>query len=118
MFNFIIGLVIGMGIVWFWKSRMDSRLPASPAGGRGNDRGEKWGEGDTNPNAKAMQEKRENLEKVLAMAREKGEIRNDDVEHDLGVSNATAERYLQELEQQGKLKQVGDTGQSVRYKPK
>lgn len=105
------------------KSRMDSRrslLRTAIRGGNdrkgnGNDR---EGEGKTNPNAEAIEEKRKNLEKVLAMAKEKGEIRNDDVEHGLGVSNATAERYLQELEEQGKLVQIGATGQSVRYKLK
>lgn len=59
--------------------------------------------------------KAENKEKVLALAQEKGEIKNDDVEKLLGVSNATAERYLNELESEGKLTQHGKIGQGVFY---
>jgi len=33
----------------------------------------------------------------------------------LGVSNTTAERYLDQLEKAGKLKQIGKTGQGVTY---
>ena len=42
-------------------------------------------------------------------------IKNDDVEKLLGVSNATAERYLNELENEGKLTQHGKIGQGVFY---
>ena len=81
-----------------WKmGALDSRLPASPAGGRGNE----------NPNAEEMERKQENLEKVMAMARDKSGIRNDDIQYGLGVSDATATRYLEELEKQGKLQQSG-----------
>src|SRR3989344_9283803 len=113
MLTFIVGWVVGAGVVWMVMKRrgMDSRL-------RGNDRGEKWGEGNQNPNAEKIEEKQKNLEKVLEMAREKSEICNDDVEHVLRVSNATAERYLQELESQGILEQIGPTGQAVRYRLK
>ena len=40
---------------------------------------------------------------------------NNDIEKLLGVSNATAERYLNELEKEGKIRQVGTTGQTVYY---
>lgn len=59
--------------------------------------------------------KAEGKEKVLALAREKDSIKNDDVEKLLGVSNATAERYLNELESEGKLTQHGKIGQGVFY---
>jgi len=42
-------------------------------------------------------------------------ITNNEVEHMLGVSNTTAERYLDQLEKAGKLKQIGKTGQGVTY---
>lgn len=64
-------------------------------------------------------EKAEHKAKILesfGMAQD-GNVRisNDDVQKLLGVSDATAERYLDELEDEGKLKQVGKTGQSVFY---
>ena len=51
----------------------------------------------------------------MEMARQKKEITNDDVEKGLGVSDATAQRYLQELESQGKLVQIGTRGKYVKY---
>ncbi len=42
-------------------------------------------------------------------------ITNNDVESILNVSDATATRYLQELEQDRKIRQVGKTGRSVYY---
>lgn len=62
-------------------------------------------EKDINP--EQIAKRRENLKKVMAMARERDEIRNDDVQFALKVSDATATRYLDELERQGKLVQTG-----------
>lgn len=59
--------------------------------------------------------KTEGKEKILVLAREKGDVKNDDVEKLLGISNATAERYLNELESEGKLTQHGKIGQGVFY---
>ncbi|MDP2629393.1 MAG: type IV toxin-antitoxin system AbiEi family antitoxin domain-containing protein [Candidatus Harrisonbacteria bacterium] len=57
-----------------------------------------------------------NLEKVMELAHQKEFITNDDIEHSLGLSNATAERYLNELEKRGKLEQIGERGQGVKYR--
>lgn len=65
--------------------------------------------------AKQMEQKAENKQKILAYAQEHGKIQNNDVEKLAGVSNATAERYLDELEKEGKLTQHGTIGQSVFY---
>ncbi|MCR4284161.1 MAG: DUF977 family protein [Parcubacteria group bacterium] len=65
--------------------------------------------------AKQMEQKAENKQKILAFAQEHGKIQNNDVEKLAGVSNATAERYLDELEKEGKLAQHGTIGQSVSY---
>ncbi len=68
--------------------------------------------------AKQMEQKIENKQKILAFVQEHGKIQNNDVEKLAGVSNATAERYLDELEKEGKLTQHGTIGQSVFYTPK
>ena len=47
--------------------------------------------------------------------RQTGKITNNDVERILGVSNATAWRYLEEMEKKGKIKQVGKTGKHTYY---
>ena len=59
--------------------------------------------------------KRKKLEKILELLDAKKKITNDEVEKLLHVSDATATRYLSELEKQGKVKQVGKTGKAVVY---
>lgn len=68
--------------------------------------------------AKQVEQKTENKQKILTFVQEHGKIQNNDVEKLAGVSNATAERYLDELEKEGKLVQHGTIGQSVFYTPK
>jgi len=86
--------MIGVGVVWL-VTRFKKHSP---------------------PNAEQTEKKQENLNKVLELARSRGEISNDDVQNALGVSDATATNYLAELEKQGKLVQIGVTGQAVRYR--
>lgn len=62
--------------------------------------------------------KTENKQKILAFVQEHGKIQSNDVEKLVAVSNATAERYLNELEKEGSLTQHGTIGQSVFYTPK
>ncbi|MEX0930218.1 MAG: helix-turn-helix domain-containing protein [Candidatus Paceibacterota bacterium] len=45
-----------------------------------------------------------------------GEIQNSDVADALEVSSSTAYNYLEELEGDGAIEQVGQTGRSVVYK--
>lgn len=47
------------------------------------------------------------FEKILELAKKKGEITNDDVEKLLHISDATATRYLSQLVKEGKLLRVG-----------
>ena len=68
--------------------------------------------------AKQMEQKTENKQKILAFVQEHEKIQNNDAEKLAGVSNATAERYLDELEKEGKLTQHGVIGQGVFYTPK
>ena len=60
-------------------------------------------------------EKEGRKEKILGIFKEKEKITNNDVEKLLKVSDATATNYLQELEDEGKIKQVGKTGRHVYY---
>lgn len=65
--------------------------------------------------SKQMKTKVENKQKILAYVQEHGKIQNNDVEKLVGVSNATAERYLNELEMEGKITQNGTIGKAVFY---
>ena len=62
--------------------------------------------------------KEDNKKRVLEFLVSSGRITNDDVENMLKVSDATATRYLDELEKEGKITQQGQTGQGVFYTKK
>lgn len=66
-------------------------------------------------NTEQTKQKEASKGKILALLRDKQRIANNDVEKLLGVSDATATRYLSELEQEGKVEQVGATGRGVEY---
>ena len=59
--------------------------------------------------------KRKKLDKVMTMFAKQTKITNDEVEKFLHVSDATAERYLNILEKENKIRQVGKTGHAVSY---
>jgi putative ABC transport system ATP-binding protein len=54
-------------------------------------------------------------DKILVLLQENKRITNNVVESTLDVSDATATRYLQELEKEGKIVQEGKEGRSVFY---
>ena len=73
--------------------------------------------------------KNTNKEKALAFLRErsasaqgsgetKGEASNAELRSHLGVSERTVVRYLDELEKEGKVEQVGRVGHAVTYRLK
>jgi len=66
--------------------------------------------------ARQQREKEENKQKILDYAKGKERIANDEVEKMLSVSDATTERYLNELEKEGHIAQIGRTGRHTYYK--
>ncbi len=65
--------------------------------------------------AAIQSKKRKKLDLMLEEVRKKGSISNNEVEKLLGVSDATASRYLATLQKEGVLKRLGNTGKAVRY---
>jgi len=59
--------------------------------------------------------KRKKLDKIMILFLKKSKITNDEVEKFLHVSDATATRYLSQLEKENRIKQVGKTGKAVMY---
>ena len=55
------------------------------------------------------------LDKIMTLFLKNSKITNDEVEKFLHVSDATATRYLSQLEKEGKIKQSGKTGKGVSY---
>ena len=62
--------------------------------------------------------KEENKNKILKELQNKDKISNDEVQKLLGVSDATATRYLEELEKEGKIHQIGGTQKDTFYQMK
>ena len=73
---------------------------------------------DNKLNEERAEEKEANLARTLYLFNSDNHITNNDVEKALGISNTSAERYLDELEGRGKIEQVGETGRGVVYKLK
>ena len=59
--------------------------------------------------------KRKKLDKIMSLFLKKSKITNDEVREFLHVSDATATRYLSQLEKERKIKQNGKTGHMVSY---
>ena len=62
--------------------------------------------------------KRENKNKILELLKEKSEMSNSEIREALGVSPKTAVNYMDELEREEKIEQVGAIGQNVHYRLK
>jgi predicted HTH transcriptional regulator len=96
---FIIVLITGiiLGVIWgSWKKR------------------KKLG-GQNNLISGQVKTKIENKEKILEFLKSNEKITNDQAQELLSISDATAERYLDELEKEDKIKQIGKTGNAVYY---
>lgn len=66
-------------------------------------------------NEKAKEKKSLAKEKILEMLNEKESLSNNEVAKALGVSRDSVINYFDELEQEGKAKQVGKSGRNVFY---
>lgn len=62
--------------------------------------------------------KSKNKGKILELLERHCEIANHEIRGALGVSERTVVRYLDELEREGKVEQIGPTGRSVIYRRK
>ena len=110
LFIFILGVTVGIVIVWFF-ARSKKQQHSNILKNIGISNSEKVSE----LVKKQAVEKEKNMQRILKLLEGNNKATNDDVEKLLGVSNATAERYLNELEKEGVLRQIGDTGRNVFY---
>lgn len=61
------------------------------------------------------EEKEKNLAKIREFIAGRDKVTNEEIQKILNISDATIARYFDELEKEGIVKQVGETGQSVYY---
>lgn len=66
-------------------------------------------------NEEQTENKERNKQRIYDLLETKQSLTNNDVEKTLGISDATATRYFDELEKEGKVRQVGETGRYVSY---
>lgn len=98
LFLIIISLILALGVVLLlWqksckKQKLSGKLKAQ------------------------IRQKEERKKKILALLEKKKKISNDDVRKHLKVAKRTATKYCNELEKDGKIRQIGKTGRSVFYK--
>lgn len=103
MIYFIIGLIVGIIGTYFLMVGKNSKMS----------NGIKPEEKIDLP--ELYEAKAENIVKLKEHLKGVSEITNDDVQSLLKVSDATAVRYLDELEKEGIIKQVGKTGKYTYY---
>jgi Fic family protein len=97
----ILGIIVGGVAVYFLMRK--SPLRKSSAGG------------EESLIEIQAREKNLNKQKILKLLENSDRLENKQVEQELGVSDATAERYLDELEKEGQVRQVGNIGAEVYY---
>src|SRR3989344_6191445 len=111
---FIFGVVVGGLAMWVFLSliRANRRIDDGSGVDSNNDvvGGKTQGLID-----RQAEEKKRNKEQILGLLDDQHPLTNNHVEQLLGISDATATRYLEELEREGKIRQVGDVGKGVFY---
>lgn len=95
-----------MGI---WLSRRRSRKACEA------ESAVKEAEGLKKRNQEQADEKEKRKERILNFLQMRIKTNNNEVQGLLHVSDASAENYLDELEKEGKIKQIGKTGSAVEY---
>ena len=117
MIYFIIGLAVGIVGTYFLMRPKKQVKTSTPEAG------------EPSLTNELIEEKQKNLEKARAFIAKKAKenpgeiadashgarITNDDLQKELGCSDATIVRYLNDLESEGLIKQVGKTGKYTYY---
>ena len=102
------GIIIGFAIARIIGGRC-------PLQNRGKKKEAEKKEGISGYNQKQTAEKEARKNKTLEYLQEKRKATNDEIQALLGVSDASATAYLEELEKEGKIRQIGKTGHAVYY---
>ncbi len=77
---------------------------------------EKVGEGLSTHLSRVSIERERQKARIFELLEEQKEITNNDVENLLGVSDATATRYLDELEKEGLIEAFGGSRKTTKYR--
>src|SRR6056297_1430098 len=114
---FLTGAIIGAVSVWVYRERKvkdDRREMQQPK--QKEQEQEEDASGLESFNEKRQKKIEGRKDKIVEAIKEKGSIQTGEVADMFEVSRNTAYRYLEELEKEGKLKQVKKFGRGVRYR--
>lgn len=117
VFIFVGGMAVGFLASWVWFLRRTSQIQkeAMRAQKEVEKEREVWyGFSEFNEKMKAVKEERKR--KIIDELKSAGNIQTDKVADLLDISRITAFRYLEELEKEGAIEQVGSFGKDVVYK--
>lgn len=106
IWGIIIGIVISTAACLIWRKMEKVEKPIQT---------DELENTNFNPDVEARQENIAKLKNYIGQKEVGDKIANNDVQKLLKVSDATAERYLQELERKGLIKQEGEIGHGVFY---
>jgi predicted HTH transcriptional regulator len=115
--NIILGLII-LALLWVvWKSYQHNEADKKEIVLLEKEKNEyeDLGKGLVDYNQKLQEKKKQAKDKILEIFKTKTKVSNNEVVDLLKISDATVVRYLDELEREGKVKQVGKTGKKVFY---
>jgi len=98
---FILGILVGAVFVWVIKNTCKSEHILGGAFGR--------------INKKKREQVKIQKDNILKFVKEHGRVTNDNVQKELGVSDATATRYLDAMEKNSDIVQKGEKGRYVYY---
>jgi len=116
---FLLGVVLGAGVVWVMAKRRIKELEIElERTEREKEEQAKIVSGFEDFNRKQEKLKEARKQRTLGELAEQGKIKTNQVADFLEVSRATAFRYLEELEKEGKVEQIGAFGRNVEYKLK
>jgi len=104
----LIIIILAGAVVWMWFRKKGSSVAKPASAGSSIVAKQTIIE-------KQEEKQQENIKKIIEFLETRDKIANNDIENLLSVSNATAERYLAELEKEGILKQIGKIGKNVYY---
>ena len=133
IFIFLLGIVLGAGVVWvIMKKRMkeleielkrtekemeeERALLRSCELRTGKEESVAFGLAGFNRQTQEMKETRK--QGILKELEKRGAIKTNEVADLIDISRATAFRYLEELEKEGKIEQIGAFGRNVEYRIK
>ena len=120
MMNFfevvLILVILGLaGVIFkFYKDNQELRKEIQAMRKEQNEL-EDMGKGLSEYNQKLQERKNARKKKILAMLDKKKKLSNQEVAKELSVSRDTVINYFDELEQEGKARQVGKSGRNVFY---